>query len=108
MSNIYKNDYCRYITSSVYSAFGGEALTETDLPVFQQAVAEWCVKNQLVADAIIDGDEIVVRAGHFSEDAGPGMQTAIFRDIAREVGRVIDKSFGFSIKETIKNPYLEN
>ena len=106
--SIFSNDYCQYITTSVYSVFGDESFTETDLHVFQRSIAEWCEKNQLVADAIIDGDEILVRAGHFSEDAGLGMQTTIFRDIARDVGREIDKSFGFNIKETIKNPYLHH
>jgi molecular chaperone DnaK len=106
--SIFSNDYCRYITTSVYSAVGGESFTETDLRVFQRSMAEWCKNNQLVADATIDGDKILIRAGHFSEDAGPGMQTTIFRDIARDVGREIDKGFGFSIKETIKNPYLHH
>ena len=106
MNNIYKNDYCQYITTSVYSVIDGEAFTERDLNVFQQAIAEWCVKNQLVADAIMEGDKILVRAGHFSEDAGRGMHTTIFRDIAREVGGVTDRGFSFNIKETIKNPYL--
>lgn len=104
--SIFSNDYCQFITTSVYSVFGDESFTETDLHVFQRSIAEWCEKNQLVADVVIDGNEILVRAGHFSEDAGLGMQTTIFRDIAREVGREIDKSFGFNIKETIKNPDL--
>ncbi|MEO7176065.1 MAG: Hsp70 family protein, partial [Saprospiraceae bacterium] len=109
--SIFSNEYCQYISTSVYSVFGDESFTETDLKVFQRFIAEWCEKNQLVADAIIEGDEIVVRAGHFSEDAGLGMQTTIFRDIVRDIGREIDKSFGFNIKETIKNPdlhYVEN
>lgn len=106
--SIFSNDYCQYITTSVYSVFGNESFTETDLLVFQRSIAEWREKNQMVADAIIDGDEILVRAGHFSEDAGLGMQTTIFRDIVRDVGREINKGFGFNIKETIKNPFLQH
>ena len=107
MNNRFSNEYCQFITSSIYSGLGG-SLNEEDLPIIQQAIAEWCAKNALMADAIFDEGVIVLRVGHFSEDAGLGMQMSIFQDIGQKVSRIVNKGIIFDIKETIKNPFLND